>query len=200
MLAVVLSLAALAAAESRPTLSRARPALQLHALRGGALGPPAPPLDLQLSLMPAALGTVAIVYSNVLCMYTLNKIRYAERSGPVHPYRPWADTAKNADAHYRAYKACQNVLEWTVYSLPLLWLYVLYTPTIPRIGRALSWFGAVLGLALARFNATYAEAYAESADARVKPFYQRIRIFQILFLGFVAGAGASVARALGGLE
>ena len=87
--------------------------------------------------------------SNVLCMYTLNKIRYAERSGPVHPYRPWADTAKNADAHYRAYKACQNVLEWTVYSLPLLWLYVLYTPAIPRIGRALSWFGAVLGLALA---------------------------------------------------
>ncbi len=200
MLAVVLSLAALAAAESRPTLSLARPALQLHALRGGALGPPAPPLDLQLSLMPAALGTVAVVYSNVLCMYTLNKIRYAERSGPVHPYRPWADTAKNADAHYRAYKACQNVLEWTVYSLPLLWLYVLYTPAIPRIGRALSWFGAVLGLALARFNAAYAEAYAGSADARVKPFYRRIRIFQVLFLGFVAGAGASAARALGLLE
>ena len=53
----------------------------------------------------------------------------------------------------------------------------------------------MLALAMARFNTTYAEAYAASADARVRPFYRRLRIFQLLFCGFVAGAGASLARA-----
>ena len=39
------------------------------------------------------------------------------------------DTDKEG-SHYRGFKACQNGVEWTIYTLPCLWLNVLYAPAL----------------------------------------------------------------------
>ena len=49
-------------------------------------------------------------------MMEMGKVRYAEEKFS-HPYKPWAeDHNDKSGAHYRGYKACQNCVEWTVYS------------------------------------------------------------------------------------
>jgi hypothetical protein len=40
-------------------------------------------------------------------------------------------------------QASQNVLEWTVYYLPLAWFHAVYTPAIPLVGQYMPWAGAV---------------------------------------------------------
>ena len=78
----------------------------------------------------------------------MGKVRYAEKSKEVHPYKPWADKSDSAEPHFRAFKACQNCTEWTVYVLPVLWLYALYVPAIPVVGKFLPWSTSILGLPL----------------------------------------------------
>lgn len=96
--------------------------------------------SLATAALPTAIGTIAIVYSNIINMGVMGKIRYADKK-PVHPYKPWEDKGDKSEAHFRAFKACQNGTEWTVYMLPCAWLYGLYTPLIPKIGLYVSWFG-----------------------------------------------------------
>jgi hypothetical protein len=98
--------------------------------------------ELQAAFLPAAVGTCGIVYSNVKCMLDMGKIRYADKEKQVHPYKPWNDKSDTAEPHFRAFKGCQNVTEWTVYTLPILWLFVLYSPAVPKIGAFLPWAGA----------------------------------------------------------
>jgi hypothetical protein len=83
---------------------------------------------LQLVCLPAALGTFAIVYSSITGMMAMSKIRYAKEEKFEHPYQPWKEDDPRG---FRAFKAFGNMLEWTVFSVPCLWLYVLYTPAIP---------------------------------------------------------------------
>ena len=154
--------------------------------------------ELQLACLPAAIGTIGVVYSNITNMRLMSKVRYAGPAGrDVHPYKPWADDAVDAEPHFRAFKACQNGVEWTVYAVPVLWLYVLYTPAIPYVGTLLSWAGAALGLAFGYFNVRYVEGYIVSSEQRLKPFYQRTRTIRALFYGAGAGIVASVVQALG---
>ena len=155
--------------------------------------------ELQLACLPAAIGTIGAVYSNITNMRAMSKVRYAAPGSrkEVHPYKPWADDRVDAEPHFRAFKACQNGTEWTVYVVPVLWLYVLYTPAIPYVGTSLSWAGALLGLAFGYFNVKYVEGYTVSADQRLKPFYLRTMTIRALFYGAGAGIVASVAQALG---
>lgn len=153
-------------------------------------------LELQCALLPAAIGTVQIVWSNFENMFSMNKVRYdTDKTAEIHPYKPWADEREDAEAHLRAFKACQNGAEWSGYALPILWLYVLYTPAVPFVGKLAPWAGAVLATAFARFNVRYVKAYIASAEARVAPFTRRTWAFNCLFMGFVVGAVSSVVRA-----
>ena len=156
--------------------------------------------ELQLAALPAAIGTTAIVYSNIIAMKLMGKVRYdASTKGEqeVHPYKPWADTRSDSEPHFRAFKACQNVTEWTVYSVPTLWLYVLYPPAIPAVGFSLSCCGALLGLGLGLVNVQYVKGYTMSADARIPPFKRRAMMMRVLFYGSIAGMVCSAAGALG---
>lgn len=161
---------------------------------------------LQLSLLPAAIGVSAVVFSNIQCMTVLGELRYSDGQ-KVHPYRPWADKAATADPHFRGYKACMNVLEWTVYYVPMLFLYVIYTPALPVVGRVtipgtpdlllLPWCGAVGGLAFANLNVKYVKGYMNSVEGRLKPFYRRTNVFKLTVYLTFAGIAASVADVAG---
>ena len=137
--------------------------------------------ELQSLLMPAAVGTVAIVYSNIANMMTMGKIRYADKQATVHPYKPWADKGDKAEPHFRAFKACQNGYEWTIYAVPLLCFSALYAPAIcsvPVVGKLfdqyrLRWLNAVFGVAFGYFNTTYVSGYIRSADDRMPGFTGR---------------------------
>lgn len=129
-------------------------------------------------------------------MTLMGKIRY--RSGKtVHPYMPWKDDEPNADQHFRGFKATQNGQEWLLYSLPCLWLFVLYSPAIPAVGGYLPWLGGALGVGWSRANVTYVAGYIESADGRLKGFRIRTMILRAMFGGAIAGMGCAAARAAG---
>jgi predicted outer membrane lipoprotein len=153
--------------------------------------------DLQKALLPAAVGSIAMVYSNIVNMGVMGKIRYADKSKEVHPYKPWDDKSASAERHFRAFKGCQNGVEWTVYGLPVLWLYVIYTPAIPHVGKLLPWTGAVLACAFAYFNTLYVEGYAESADDRIPPFRRRTMAIRGLLYGTAVGILATLATTSG---
>ena len=153
----------------------------------------------------------------------MGKIRYAKKDFQ-HPYKPWSDDHNDKEGkHYRGFKACQNCVEWTVYTVPSLWLYVLYTPAlevVPKVGPVVapylplaggaaamvySYFNVKHALTLARTrhpqcgpsNAVrvcrYVEGYMESAEGRLKPFYARTNAFKFLIYGAFVGIGASLA-------
>ena len=113
--------------------------------------------ELQVAFLPAAIGTVGVIYSNILGWGVMGKVRYVEAGKQVHPYKPWEDKSDTADAHFRAFKACQNGVEWTTFTVPLLFLFNLYTPSIPYIGAYAPLAAAVLGLAFGYYNVQYIE-------------------------------------------
>jgi len=153
--------------------------------------------DLQKALLPAAVGSLAIVYSNIANMFAMGKIRYAIKDKEVHPYKPWADDSPNAEAHFRAYKAFENGIEWTVLSIPILWFYVIYTPALPHVGKFLPWTGTVLAAVFSYYNQKYLEGYAVSAAERLPPFKTRTMAVKYLLYGACAGMASSLASTCG---
>jgi hypothetical protein len=156
--------------------------------------------ELQMACMPAAIGTIAAIYSNIKVMGILGKIRYADKDVEVHPYKPWADKSEMAEAHFRAYKASVNCVEWTGYFVPLLWLYAIYAPALPLPPIALTaihWSGALLGLAFGYQNVKYVEGYTQSASARVGPFRRRTNVVKLALGAACLGLAATGSRALG---
>jgi hypothetical protein len=150
--------------------------------------------DLQLALLPAAIGSFATIYSNVQAMMIMGKIRYADKEAKVHPYKPWTDKGDKADAHFRAFKACQNGTEWTVYSVPITILLGLYSPTIPVVGQHLYWAPALLGCGFAYFNGEYVQGYIKSADDRIPGFKGRTLCFRGLAYLLIASLGCALAQ------
>lgn len=64
--------------------------------------------ELQQICLPAAVGTIAIIYSTILGIFKVSSIRYADKDF-AHPYTPWEKAHQDKDgAHYRGFKACQN--------------------------------------------------------------------------------------------
>jgi len=147
--------------------------------------------------LPAAVGSLAIVYSNIANIFAMGKIRYAIKDKEVHPYKPWADDSPNAEAHFRAYKAFENGIEWTVLSLPLLWFYVIYTPALPHVGKFLPWTGTVLAAAFSYYNIKYLEGYVASAAERIPPFKTRTTAVKCLLYGACAGMASCLATTTG---
>ena len=111
--------------------------------------------ELQVAFLPAGLGAVAVIYSNILGWSVMGAVRYSEKGKEVHPYKPWNDKSDQADAHFRSFKATQNGMEWTVLVTPVLFLYHLYASAIPVVGAYLYWSTAVLGVAFGYFNVQY---------------------------------------------
>ena len=47
--------------------------------------------ELQIALLPAAIGTCAIIYSTISGIFVVSKIRYADKDFK-HPFKPWLDS------------------------------------------------------------------------------------------------------------
>ena len=113
-----------------------------------------------LVIHPRSSVVVAYCLSNIMGMTILGKVRYDKDLQFQHPYKPWSDDHNDKEgAHYRGFKACQNCVEWTVYTLPVLWLNVLYAPALeviptvgPLVAPYLPWVGCALSLGYSYFN------------------------------------------------
>eukprot|EP00729_Bicosta_minor_P000725 gene725-24697_t len=156
--------------------------------------------QLQELMMPAALSTVAVVYSNIHVMGYMNKIRYAEEGKEVHPYKPWADADTKAEQHYRAYKACQNSVEWTVYMVPCSVLHAIYSPAIPIVGKYAPWCGTAFALLWAAGNTEYVKGYIVSAKDRLGGFKKRTLALRLTMYTMLLGVACSAAKTQGLLK
>ena len=150
--------------------------------------------DLQYALLPAAIGSIAAIYSNISCMGIMGKIRYADKDVQVHPYKPWADKAEKAEPHFRGFKACQNCTEWTVYTVPLIIFATLYAPTIPVAGVYLHWAPAILGCGFGYYNIEYTKGYIHSAEGRIPGFSRRTMCVRGLFYLLGTGIVCNIAQ------
>lgn len=96
---------------------------------------------LRYSLMAPAGATVLMTLGCFHAMSEMSKSRYAahdDNGKPLlpHPYTPWkpvlgAKNQEKADDAYRAFKMFENVKEWTLLSLPLMWTFWLYAGSLP---------------------------------------------------------------------
>jgi hypothetical protein len=110
-----------------------------------------------------------------------------------HPYKPW--TLKEGDehdeSHFRVFKASENVTEWTNYSLPLVWMGVLFGSEIPVVGAFAPWVVCGMGLVMAKKNVDYVKAYSLSAEKRIPDFQARTNMFKGLLAMSVVGMMAT---------
>ena len=151
---------------------------------------------LQQLLFPAAIGTIAIVGSCVAGIFEVSAIRYSDKSFE-HPYKPWSDDHNDKEGrHYRGFKACMNTVEWAVYTIPLQWVFTIYTPSIPFVGPYSAWVSTGLALTYAYFNKQYVPSYMTSAKDRIPPFRNRTLAFRCIAFGAIGGVCYSGAQAL----
>jgi hypothetical protein len=151
---------------------------------------------LQQLLLPAAASTTFVVLSCVYGMLDVNKVRYNKETGAgakfEHPYKPWLDDHNDKEGrHYRGYKACQNTLEWAIYTIPMIWCWAIYNPSIPVVGKHMGWFLVTKSAGYAYFNFQYVKGYQESSKGRMRPFRARTVLFRVIAFGAMAGIGWS---------
>ena len=141
--------------------------------------------EIQRAYLPAFCGTTLIVFSTVRGIFVMNKSRYGIK-GFKHPYEPWQDfdDKERAERSYRAYKANENQREWMGYSIPFVFAFATFVPRIPYVGEYAGTSLVILSAVYSYYNEKYAEAYAESTDARVVPFKRRTNAFKAI--AFVA--------------
>mmetsp|Transcript_68061 Transcript_68061/g.116966 ORF Transcript_68061/g.116966 Transcript_68061/m.116966 type:complete len:83 (+) Transcript_68061:180-428(+) len=82
----------------------------------------------------------------------------------------------------------------------MLWIYVIYTPSFPVVGKYMGWSGCALSLFYAYFNAKYTPAYMEAAKNRVGPFSKRTLAFKGIAFGALGGLSFSALQGLGFVE
>jgi hypothetical protein len=81
--------------------------------------------------------------------------------------------------------------------VPLLWVFVIYTPSFPVVGKYMGWTGGALALIYSYFNSKYTPAYMESAEARLGPFKKRTLAFKGIAFGAFGGVAFSALQSLG---
>lgn len=148
---------------------------------------------LRHSLMAPAGGTVLMLVGCFHAMIEMIKIRYAAKDDngkPLlpHPYSPWMPVEPKyqdkADAVYRAFKMFENVKEWTLLSLPLMWVFWLYAGSLPFASDAMA-DGAVILSSLAYVVAShwYTVGYIESPEKRMKGYQLRSKVINFWLFG-----------------
>jgi hypothetical protein len=105
-----------------------------------------------------------------------------------HPYCPWEKVDPKyqvkADTAYRAYKMFENVKEWTLLSIPLMWTFWLYGGSLPYVTEPM--VDTAVGItSLLYFVGTnwYIYGYIEKPEARLKGFKLRRRVCEFWLFG-----------------
>mmetsp|Transcript_25341 Transcript_25341/g.40877 ORF Transcript_25341/g.40877 Transcript_25341/m.40877 type:complete len:161 (-) Transcript_25341:125-607(-) len=135
-------------------------------------------------LIPAALGSIAMIYSTIHSIFIMNKPRYALKDFK-HPYKPWTDEQSD-NKTYRGFRANMNQVEWLVYSIPIYTFSVLFSPAYPVVGSIAPWMCFVLALIYGQANVNYLKGYMKSTEDRMPGFKLRTHIFKAM-LGVCIG-------------
>lgn len=149
---------------------------------------------LRNSLMIPAAGTIFMVYGCVDALMRMVKIRYSvkDENGKMllpHPYKPWvvpAGKEEEAEGAYRSFKMYENVKEWTMFSMPLMWIFSVYGGAIPYTNRKPWILESVVGFSTAAWvlgNKWYIDGYIKSSEDRLVGFQTRTRVFRFWFYG-----------------
>lgn len=148
-------------------------------------------MDLPLTttdILAPSIGTLFIWASYANCMTGLVNIRKATKSVTL-PYRPWLHTDEKV---YRAHRAVENIREWTVMTVPMIWVFSLFAKHLPVVGEYVPITTVGVSVMYAVLARLYFNGYASSMEERVRPFWIRMRLVQallganIISLGYAA--------------
>ena len=162
--------------------------------------------EIRQALLPVAGGTAAMLLSTALTILGQSKLRYAvkdenKKNLLAHPYKPWIvpeGHEEGAEKAYRGYKAYLNCQEWFFMSLPGLWLWSFYAPSLPYVTQQLADFSTVGTVAVwVMANHMYFHGYVESADKRITGFRFRTLVFRFWAYGSMASIFCATLRRFG---
>ena len=110
-----------------------------------------------------------------------------------HPYKPWTkvppENQQAADDAYRAFKMFENVKEWTMVSMPLMWTAALFAGALPFMNQdRVDILIAGVSVAWMVGSAKYANGYMKSPADRGTGF----KIRMLATLGFLAISTISI--------
>ncbi|KAL3911217.1 MAG: hypothetical protein SGILL_007369 [Bacillariaceae sp.] len=161
--------------------------------------------------MAPAGGTIFMILGCFSAMKEMIKTRYAckdDNGKPLlpHPYSPWVPVdpkyQDKVDTAYRGFKTFENIKEWTLMSLPLMWLFWLYGGSLPYVTQPMV-DGAVILSSIGYMVGTnwYMFGYIEDASKRLSGFQLRRKVCEFWLFGcagsFLWAVGCRVAEAAG---
>lgn len=81
-----------------------------------------------------------------------------------------------------------------MYTVPAVWLFHVFSPSIPFIGIYLPWVGCAVGILYSHFNMQYVKAYSTDAAQRIGPFHRRTNCFKFLMFGAIFAIAITILR------
>eukprot|EP00526_Cylindrotheca_closterium_P023457 CAMPEP_0113631008 /NCGR_PEP_ID=MMETSP0017_2-20120614/16114_1 /TAXON_ID=2856 /ORGANISM="Cylindrotheca closterium" /LENGTH=168 /DNA_ID=CAMNT_0000541501 /DNA_START=52 /DNA_END=558 /DNA_ORIENTATION=- /assembly_acc=CAM_ASM_000147 len=142
---------------------------------------------LRQSLFAPAASSFFLVMGAATAIKEMVKVRYFkdDEGKPLytHPYRPWIEIdpkyKEQADKAWRAFKMCENVKEWTVFSMPLVWIIALFGSSLPYVEDSyVNYFLGVTSAVYSYANHQYIYGYMEAPEKRIDGFRLRMKVFQ----------------------
>ena len=163
---------------------------------------------LRHSLFVPATSSFFLVVGVATAIKEQVKTRYAAKDDngkPLyeHPYRPWIELdpkyKEQGDRAWRAFKMCENVKEWAVFSMPLVWIIAMFGSSLPYVEDSyVNTFLAATSCLYAYANHQFIFGYLESPEKRMKGFKLRMLVFKLWLLGSglsLLGYGLTTAAA-----
>ena len=160
---------------------------------------------LRHSLLAPSGATVLMVFGTFDALKSMVTVRYAAKDDNgkflfPHPYEPWKTVdpkyQEQADNAYRAFKMFENVKEWTLLSLPVMWVFSIYGGGMPYVTDPIM-DGLIVasgGLYMLG-NHWYIRGYLSAPEKRLTGFKIRRRVVEFwLFGSFFSVVWGGLAR------
>jgi hypothetical protein len=162
---------------------------------------------LRNSLLVPAGSSVFMIMGCLQAMQAQAVVRYTvkDENGKMllpHPYAPWIPVPKEyqskADDAYRAFKMYENVKEWALISIPLMWTSFVFCGGLPCMNQARA--EALIAITTAVYmygNNVFIKGYLESADARLQGFQLRKNVVISWILISIVSMGYTALKRFG---
>jgi len=148
---------------------------------------------LRHSLFAPAGSTFLLVIGAATAIQEMVTVRYSAKDDEgkwlyTHPYRPWIEIdpkyKEQGDKAFRAFKMCENVKEWTLFSMPLVWIVGLFGSSLPYIEDSyVNYFLGLTSVVYTYANYRFIHGYMESPQKRLDGFYLRMKVWQVWMFG-----------------
>ena len=129
-------------------------------------------------LIPASVGIFATLTTNVYVMLKFTIMRFGGKEYTaenfVTVYKPWEH---KSERWYRAFRAGENVKEWSIVVMPLFGSLSLIGRYLPYVGDYAGSMSVALSLIYNYYTVRYTNGYIESEKERVPGFVGRKNVF-----------------------